>query len=215
MNALRTLGRSERGIYLTELMVSVSMLAVMVLGMTTVLIVQARQMARDKVLTDMYYYADMILDETATSFGTAAEVERNANAGGTVRQDLEFNFVGTTNMGRKMESRFTREGERKVIIRHNGQRPAFIDKFPPPELDPDRHRKLKYRVYVKDFRVRSYQDREFVNPRIGNILSEVVLTLELEDKASDYKVERTFRRIFTTPNKHITENRLLQSGQGS
>lgn len=205
----------DRGIYLMELMVSITMLSVMVLGLTTVMIVQARQAAQDKILNDLYYYADMVLNEAASSFGTASTVDRNANAGGTTNEDLEFNFAGVVNNGRKLETRFTRESERRVIIRHNGVRPDWIERFPPPELDPNQHRDLRYRVRVKDFRIRSYQDREFVNPKISNILSEVQLVLELEDHESGYKVERNFRRIITTPNKHIAENRILQSGQGS
>jgi len=196
-------------------MVSITMMSVMVLGLTTVLIVQARQTAQDKILNDLYYYADMIMDEASASLGTAATVERNPNAGGVGRQDLEFNFTGTVNNGRKLETRFTKEGDRKVVIRNNGVRPAFIDQFPPPELDPDRHRDLRYRVRVTELRIRSYQDRDFLNPRIGNILTEVRLSLELEDRESGYRMERDFRRVISTPNKHITENRQLQSGQGS
>jgi len=203
----------QSGMMLMELMVSVSIMSVLVLGLTTVLVEQARQMARDKVLNDMYIYADMVMDEAADAFGTAHEVDRNSISGGRVKQDLEFNLLGTTNMGRQLESRFTLEGERRIMVRHNGTRPDWVEGFPPPEMDPDRHMDLRHRIRVKSFTVRSYQDRLFVNPRISNILSEISLVLELEDVKHDYKMEREFRRIVSTPNKHITETRASQSGQ--
>jgi hypothetical protein len=213
MNPQR-LRRSDSGIGLVELMVSITMLGVMVMGLTTVLIVQARQSAQDKVLNDLYFYSDMVMDEVLADFGAASLLERGTNSGGRVYQDLEFNILGTANIGRKLESQFTRDGERKVIVRNNNVRPAFVDQFPPPELDPDKNRNLRYRVRVKDFRIRNYQDRQFVNPLVGNILSEVLLVLELEDVKQDYKVQRSFRRVITTPNKHIAESRVLASGQG-
>lgn len=203
----------QAGIMLMELMVSVAIMGVLVLGLTTVLVEQARQVSNDKILNDMYIYADMVMDEAADAFGVAYEVDRNAISGGTVRQDLEFNLLGTTNMGRKLESRFTLEGERRVMVRHNGQRPEWVEGFPPPQLDPNRHMNLRHRIRIKHFSVSSYQDRLFVNPRISNILSEITLVLELEDTARDYKIQREFRRIVGTPNKHITEMRSTQSGQ--
>jgi hypothetical protein len=203
----------QAGIMLMELMVSVAIMGVLVLGLTTVLVEQARQVSNDKLLNDMYTYAEMVMDEAADSFGAAYEVDRNAISGATVRQDLEFNLLGTTNMGRKLESRFTLEGERKVVVRHNGQRPSWVEGFPPPQLDPDRHMNLRHRIRIKEFSVTSYQDRLFVNPRISSILSEITLVLELEDTEHDYKIQREFRRIVSTPNKHITEMRSTQTGQ--
>lgn len=196
--------RSDRGIYLLELMVSVTLMGVMVLGLTTVLITQARQAARDKLLTDLAYYADLVLDEAADSFGGAFSVERNSNAGGRLKEHLEFNFLGKSNLGRNLETTFVREGERKVLIQHNGIRPDWINKFPPPELDPRLDNGTRFRVYVKDFRIRSYQERPFADARIKGLLSEVILVLELEDRELEQRVSRLYRRIISTPNKHIT-----------
>ncbi|MFA7330099.1 MAG: hypothetical protein WC326_03390 [Candidatus Delongbacteria bacterium] len=206
--------RSERGVYLMELMVSISMMGVMVLGLTTVLIVQARQMARDKILNDLHFYADQVLTEACDSFGTAHEITRNANAGGRAKEDIEFNFLGSFNTGRQVETALSREGDRKVIVQRNGIRPEWIDDFPPPQLDPRINNGKRFRVYVTDFRLRPYQDRQFVNARITNILTEVLLTLEVEDREQEQRISRSFRRIVTVPNKHIQEMRQQNLGGG-
>jgi hypothetical protein len=200
----------EAGIYLSEIMVSVTMMSVMVLGLTTLLIVQARQMTRDKLLGDMYTYAEMIMDEAAASLGTAVEVERTGVTGGRAREELEFQFTGAQNFGRSMETRFSKEGERKLAVRKDQVQANWSQRFPPPELDPDRNRRLNYRIRVKDFRFLSYNDRPFINPRVGNILYEAILVLELEDEGSDYKIQREFRRVSAVPNKHISRGRLQQ-----
>jgi hypothetical protein len=204
--------RSESGMFLTELMLSVTLMGVMVLGLTTVLVVQARQMARDKVLNDLHYYADMVLNEVTYSFGTAHEVIRNATTGGRVKEDIEFNYLGTVNNGRQVETNLSREGERKVLITRNGIRPEWIDRFPPPELDPRINNGKRYRVYVKDLRVRSYQDRQFVNPRITDILTDVSLVLEVEDRDTNQRIQRAFRRIVSVPNKYIASTRQQNTG---
>lgn len=204
--------RSERGMFLTELMLSVTLMAVMVLGLTTVLVVQARQMARDKVLNDLHYYADMVLNEIEFSFGTAHEVIRNATTGGRAKEDIEFNYLGTINNGRQVETSLSREGERKVLITRNGLRPAWVDQFPPPELDPRINNGKRYRVYVKDLRVRDYQDRPFVNQRISNILTDVSLVLEVEDREHNQRIQRAFRRVVSVPNKHIAATRQQNTG---
>ena len=214
MRYMPTLPRRDAGIYLTEVMISVTMMAVVVLGLTTILVVQAQQMARDKILNDLYTYADMVLAEATSALGGSYEVQRGSIAGGRLTEDLEFAFQGVTNNGRKLESRLSMERNRRVLITENGTRPPFVDQFPPPEVDPEHNRDTRYRINVIDFSLHGYRDRLIVNPRISNILSELVLVLELEDRQNDYKLRRVFRRIVTTPNKHIAENRQLASGQG-
>jgi len=204
--------RSDSGMFLTELMLSVTLMAVMVLGLTTVLVVQARQLARDKILNDLHYYADMVLNEVTYSFGTAHEVIRNATTGGRAREDIEFNFTGAFNQGMEVETAFSREGERKILVQQNGVRPEWVNQFPPPELDPRINNGKRFRVYVKDFRVSSYQDRLFVNPQITGILTEVNLTLEVEDRELEQRISRTFRRIISTPNKRIDQIRRQNLG---
>jgi len=203
--------QGERGMCITELMVAVTIMSVMVLGLTTVVIVQARQQARDKLLNDMYAYAAMILNEAETSLGASREIERSAVSGGRAKEDLEFMLSGTTNIGRTLETRFTKEGERKLVVRRNNQQTPWSQRFPPAELDPDRRRDLDYRIYVREFRLTAYADRQFLSPRVSNILTEAVLLLELEDKRSDYTVQREFRRVIATPNKHIAQNRAQQA----
>jgi len=204
--------RSEKGMFLTELMLSVTLMSVMVLGLTTVLVVQARQMARDQILNDLHYYADMVLSETVSAFGTSYAVTRNANAGGRSKEDIEFNFTGAFNQGMEVETALSREGDRKVVIQQNGIRPDWIDNFPPPELDPRINNGKRYRVYVRDFRLRSYQDRPFVNPQITDILTEVNLTLEVEDQELEQRITRSFRRLISIPNKRIDQVRRQSLG---
>lgn len=204
--------RSEKGMFLTELMLSVTLMSVMVLGLTTVLVVQARQMARDQILNDLHYYADMVLSEAVSAFGTSYAVTRNANAGGRSKEDIEFNFTGAFNQGMEVETALSREGDRKVVIQQNGIRPDWIDNFPPPELDPRINNGKRYRVYVRDFRLRSYQDRPFVNPQITDILTEVNLTLEVEDQELEQRITRSFRRLISIPNKRIDQVRRQSLG---
>lgn len=213
MHQGRTL-RSDKGMFLAELMISMVIMAVVTLGLVTVILAQARQQARDKLLSDLNAYASIVMTEVETSFGNAMRVERSPNSGGRAIEELEFRFSGATNLGRTRDSRFTKEGERKVVVRHDGQRPDWVDRFPPPELDPDRYMDLNYRTRVKGFRVKSYQDRTFINPKIANILSEIELVLELEDVRSGFKTSQTYRRILCHPNKHIADNR-QQSAVGA
>jgi type II secretory pathway pseudopilin PulG len=206
MNSLLKL-RQDRGIYLTELMVSITILSVVVLGLTTVLLSQARQMKRDKLLNDIYVYADILLSEAEYSFGAASDVIRGTNSGGRAIEELEFNFAGTTNLGRKNTTRFTQEGDRRVAVSLNGQALAFAESFPPPHLDPEKHRDLDTRLRVKHFKVKSYQDRTFLNPRVSAALWTIELTLVLDDMAADYKIERDFRRVVFCPNKPVADAR--------
>jgi hypothetical protein len=211
MTSLRKITQNDRGVYLMEMMVSITILSVVVLGLTTVLLVQARQMKRDKLLNDMYVYAEMVLSEAEYSFGSASHVERGANSGGRCVEELEFNFVGTTNLGRSQTTRFSQEGDRRVNVSVNEQTLPFALRFPPPAQDPDLQRDLDTRFRVKQFKVRKYLDRTFLNPRVSENLWTIGFAIELEEESTGYSIEREFRRVVFCPNKPIVDTRSQQA----
>lgn len=203
--------RSEAGMMLVELMVSVTIMSVFVLGLITIMLAQSRQMAQDKILDDMSTYAKVILDEVEYSVGSAKDVFRGGQSGARMVEDLEFNYVGSTNFGQTLETRFTQDGERKVTVRENGSQTAASERFPPPELDPNRHRDLKNRIYVRSLQFRTYSDRPNINASVMNMLFEADLVLELKNEVTGYSIQRPYRRVIGAPNSVISINRLAQN----
>lgn len=208
--------RSEAGMMLVELLAAVVLMSVVAFGLITIMVVQARQVSRDKLLADMDTYAQYVLTEAEYSLGTAKEVIRSGNTGARTKEDLEFNFMGSLNFGYEQETRFSQEGERKVDIRVNGAQVVGAQRFPPLAIDPNRTREPKYRIYVRGLRFTNYNDRPFVNATVASMLYEVNLVLELSEFGADsrtptYSIERSYRRVITAPNVQITRSRLSQS----
>jgi type II secretory pathway pseudopilin PulG len=202
---------ADRGFTIAEMMLSVVMMSVLVIGMVTIVIVQARQQVRIKLDSDMMTYAELLLDEAEMAIGGAEFVIKNATSGGTSREVLEYNFLGTENVGSTLDTRFVQEGERKVIVTRNNQRVDFAERFPPPELDPNKNRDLRYRIRVDNFRVRNYDDRLSLNSNVFASLAVIELKLRMEDDQTGYEQVREFRRVVCAPNVFITTKRRAES----
>ncbi len=209
-SALRRLG-GDRGMTLVELMAAVSIMGVTTLGLVLTLLVQARQMTRDKLLNDMYVYAHVLLDEADQALSGATVIQPGANAGGSAVEELEFNFSGIYNLGQTYTTRFQKQGDRNVRVSGNQGAESFSLRWPPPELDPDRHRNLRVKVEVMSFKITHYNRRQYVNPRVAGNLWEIDMTMRLTEKDTGYQIEKDFSRVIFSPNREIALARAQQS----
>ncbi len=193
--------RSDAGVSLVEMLAGVALLGVVVLGMATLLVVQARQLAQDKVLTDLYFYADAVLDEAAAAAAQASRVLPNSLTGARFSEELEFRGIAYRNLGRTLETRLLLNQRRNVLILRNNQRLDWCNDFPPAELDPRRGNGRRQRVSVRELTVGDYPDRQWHMPYVlWQDLVELRLVLELEDRDNGQRLSREYRRVVSLPN---------------
>ncbi|MFA7330098.1 MAG: prepilin-type N-terminal cleavage/methylation domain-containing protein [Candidatus Delongbacteria bacterium] len=197
--------RSDAGVSLVEMLAGVAILGVVVLGMVTLLVVQARQVAQDKVLTDLHFYADAVLDEAAAAAAQASQVLPNGLneplTGARFVENLEFRRLAYRNLGRTAETRLLLNRRRNVLILRNNQRLDWCNDFPPAELDPRRGNGRRQRVTVRDLTVGDYPDRQWHMPYVlWQDLVELRLVLELEDRDNGQRLSREYRRVVSLPN---------------
>jgi prepilin-type N-terminal cleavage/methylation domain-containing protein len=198
----------DAGFSLVEVLLSVVLLGVMVLGTVTLLVAQSRQLAQDKILLDMQDYASALLDEASLSGAHACLVQPGLITGSSFTEVLEFRRVGYVNRGRTVESRFLRNGERNVELFRANRRLSLGGGFPPPELDPRRGHGQRRRVVVKDFQVRFFQPAEVpLPPQLWRNLVEIEVELEMWDRETGLRLSRSYSRRVATPN-HMLFSRM-------
>lgn len=200
IRALRARTR-DAGFTLVEILLSVVLLGVMVLGTTTLLVAQGRQLAQDKILLDMQAYASALLDEAAMAGAHATQVQPGLITGSSFTEALEFRRVGYMNRGRTVETSFLLNGQRNVVGFRDHRRFAPGGAFPPPELDPLRDHGKRRRVLVKDFQVRFFQPEEVpLPPQLWRNLVEIEVELEMWDRETGLRLSRRYTRRVATPN---------------
>jgi type II secretory pathway pseudopilin PulG len=199
---------SDKGFTIVELGASIVIMSIIVLGMTTVLLALAKQNARDKLLNDMNTYGQMMLSEATQSFSNSREFQYGLSANGWAEEDLGFQLTGSMNSAQKYRTRFLNE-DHSVRVTVNNSETEFSHRWPPAELDPDRHgtSDLDYEILVKSFRFRRYIRGTTVPEDIRSTLIEATLTLELIDHKADYKIERKYNRVIMVPNRYLQTRR--------
>ena len=216
MNRLIASLRNERGTTLVELMAAVVILGVVSIGLFQASLALAQHLVRDKLANDILVYGQMVMDETVRSLETSSVVQAGANSGGSGKEELEFDYLGTRNVGFTQDTRFSKASELNVEMSDNQGSAQFLRRWPPVELDRDRFDGVRQKIEIIDFKMTHYNDRPAVDAFVARNLFEVYLKVRLTDETlfNDWYIEREFKRVVFTPNVEIKRVRELQAVNG-
>ena len=200
----------SRGMTFVELMASVSIMSIVSLGLIIILLAMSRQMVRDKYFNDMNVLANMILSQAEVNLANASDVSSGTNSGFTTSEELEFNLFSGINLGRTEETRFRVNGDYGILVTGNSGHKGFSSRWPPVEIDPNVYHNngVKRVIEIKEFRIRNYQRRLFVTPKVAQNLHEVILVLKYQERDTDFSYEQRFSRVIFAPNALTLSNRL-------